>query len=211
MDPDLTEPGDLQHVTLRTLRHYEARAEAFRAGTRDHDVRQNIEALLSHVEHPAPLTILDLGCGPGRDLRTLSEMGHVAIGLDGAATFVAMARAYSGCEVWLQNFLQLDLPAQRFDGIFANAALFHVPTDALPRVLGELRTSLRPRGVLFASNPHGHDEEGWNRERYSVYHDVDSWRAFMTGAGFVEIEHYYRPPGLPRERQPWLATVWRKP
>jgi hypothetical protein len=33
----------------------------------------------------------------------------------------------------------------------------------------------------------------------------------MAGAGFVEIEHYDRPAGLPRERQPWLASVWRKP
>jgi hypothetical protein len=31
----------------------------------------------------------------------------------------------------------------------------------------------------------------------------------VTDAGFAEIRHYYRPPGLPREQQPWLATVWR--
>ena len=29
-------------------------------------------------------------------------------------------------------------------------------------------------------------------------------------AGFTVLEHYYRPPGLPREQQPWLATVARK-
>ena len=48
---------------------------------------------------------------------------------------VAMARAHSGCEVWQQDFLALDLPDGRFDGVFANAALFHVPSQALPRVL----------------------------------------------------------------------------
>jgi len=32
----------------------------------------------------------------------------------------------------------------------------------------------------------------------------------MTAAGFIEITHYYRPPGLPREQQSWLASVWRK-
>jgi hypothetical protein len=32
----------------------------------------------------------------------------------------------------------------------------------------------------------------------------------MAGAGFTELHHYYRPPGLPREQQPWLASVWRK-
>jgi SAM-dependent methyltransferase len=136
-------------------------------------------------------------------------MGHRAVGLEGAAAFAAMAREYSGCEVWRQNLLALDLPAARFDGIFANAVLFHVPSAQLARVLRELRASLRPGGVLFSSNPRGQGEEGWTGDRYGVYHDLAGWRRYMTDAGFVELEHYYRPRGLPREQQPWLASVWR--
>jgi len=205
-----TVPDALAELSVRTLAHYEARAEAFWAGTRDHDVRQNVDALLSRIEDPAPFAILDLGCGPGRDLATFRALGHEAIGLDGAARFVAMARAWSGCEVWQQDFLALDLPAARFDGVFANASLFHVPTAALPRVLRELHATLRPRGVLFASNPRGENQEGWSGGRYGAYHDLPGWRAAVTTAGFVELDHYYRPPGLPRAEQPWLATVWRK-
>ncbi|MGH6608995.1 MAG: class I SAM-dependent methyltransferase [Burkholderiaceae bacterium] len=199
-----------EDVSSRTLEHYEQRAADFREGTRDHDVSQNIDALLRHVEANPPFTILDLGCGPGRDLKTLTELGHAAIGLDGSPNFVAMARADSGCEVWQQDFLQLDLPKERFDGVFANASLFHVPTDQLARVLAELHATLKPRGVLFSSNQRGSNEEGWNRGRYGVYHDLEAWRRWMTGARFIEIEHYYRPPGLPREQQPWLASVWRR-
>jgi len=193
-----------------TLAHYNGSAESFREGTREHDVRQNIDALLRHIEGAAPFTILDLGCGPGRDLKTLTALGHVAIGLDGAERFVEMARADSGCEVWQQDFLKLDLPANRFDGVFANAALFHVPRQELPRVLRELRATLRPLGVLFSSNPRGNDEEEWNRGRYGSYHRLETWRSAMADAGFTELEHYYRPPGLPREQQPWLASVWRR-
>jgi SAM-dependent methyltransferase len=129
--------------------------------------------------------------------------------LEGCARFAAMARR-EGCEVWEQNFLALDLPDNRFDGIFANASLFHVPSQELARVLLELRATLKPRGVLFSSNPHGHNEEGWYHGRYGVFHDLETWRRFMRDAGFSELAHYYRPPGLPRERQPWLASVWRK-
>jgi len=43
-----------------------------------------------------------------------------------------------------------------------------------------------------------------------VYHDLDAWRRYMSVAGFVELSHYYRPAGVPRERQPWLASVWRR-
>ncbi len=204
------EPQDLDRIVTVTLAHYEQRAEEFRAGTRDHDVRQNIDSLLRHILGEPPFTILDFGCGPGRDLATLSGLGHTAIGLEGAAEFAAMARAGSGCEVWQQDFLKLDLPGQRFDGIFANASLFHVPSQELPRVLRQLHAALKPGGVLFSSNPHGANEEGWNRGRYGAYHDLEAWRRYLSDAGFAELEHYYRPAGLPREQQPWLASVWRK-
>jgi SAM-dependent methyltransferase len=205
----MPEPPDLAALSRLTLDYYDARADAFEAGTRDHDVAQNVATLLDNIEAPPPFTLLDLGCGPGRDLRTFSALGHRAIGLDGAAHFVAMARA-TGCEVWQQDLFALDLPAARFDGIFANAVLFHVPRAILPRVLGELRAALKPRGVLFSSNPHGHNEEGVTRGRFGVFHDLAAWRRYLTDAGFTEITHYYRPAGLPREQQPWLASAWRR-
>jgi SAM-dependent methyltransferase len=194
-----------------TLAHYNQRADDFWAATRDHDVSQNIAALLEAIEAPPPFTILDFGCGPGRDLLTFTRLGHLATGLEGAARLAEMARAYSGCEVLQQNFLALDLPSARFDGVFANAALFHVPTQELARVLRELHATLKPGGVLFSSNPRGEGQEGWSGDRYSALHDLAAWRRHMLAAGFVELGHYYRPAGLPIEQQPWLASVWRKP
>jgi SAM-dependent methyltransferase len=88
--------------------------------------------------------------------------------------------------------------------------LFHVPTQELPRVLRELHATLKPRGVLFSSNPRGENNEGWNGERYGAYHDLAAWQHYLSNAGFTELEHYYRPTGLPRDEQPWLASVWRK-
>ena len=207
----MVDPDDIDAISRRTLGHYERNAEQFFRGTIDHDVSQNIAALLAAIEGTAPFTILDLGCGPGRDLKTFSTMGHHAIGIDGSARFVEMARAYSGCEVWQQDLVHLDLPAARFDGVFANAVLFHVPRAVLPKVLGELHACLKPGGVLFASNPRGDNQEGWNGERYGSYHDLEQWRRFMEDAGFAYVQHYYRPEGLPREQQPWLASVWRRP
>lgn len=200
----------LREVSRATLRHYEDNAESFRDGTLGHDVSQNVAALLGRIEGNAPFAILDLGCGPGRDLATFRALGHEAVGLDGALRFVEMARASSGCDVLHQDFLALTLPPARFDGIFANASLFHVPMQELDRVLRELAASLRPRGVLFSSNPRGRDEEGWHGDRWATTHDLEGWRRFVTAAGFEELDHYYRPPGRPRHEQPWLATVWRR-
>lgn len=201
----------LRAVSESTLGHYNDRAAAFWYGTRDHDVSQNIDALLRHLPGDAPQRVLDLGCGPGRDLITLRDRGHEPVGLDGAEEFVRMARDHAGCEVLHQDFLALDLPIERFHGVFANASLFHVPSQELARVLGELWRSLVPGGVLFSSNPRGLNREGWQGERYGCYLDIHEWRLFLSSTGFDELEHYYRPPGKPRDQQPWLATVWRKP
>ena len=200
----------LRDISQRTLEHYNQRAVDFRAGTANHDVTQNIAALLEAIEAPPPWRILDFGCGPGRDLKVFAALGHEAVGLDGSAEFAEMARKDSGCEVLQQDFLALDLRAGFFDGVYANASLFHVPSAELPRVLRELHAALRSGGVLFASIPHGDNSEGWNRGRYGVYHDLASWRRYLSAAGFTEQHHYYRPAGLPREQQPWLASVWRK-
>ena len=204
-----TDLPDLENIAKVTLAHYDQRADDFRQGTQDHDVSQNINALLEHIRGTPPFTILDFGCGPGRDLKTFTDLGHFAIGLEGSPRFAKMA-GEQGFEVWQQNFLALDLPESKFDGVFANASLFHVPSLELPRILRELCAALKPGGVLFSSNPRGNNEEGWNRGRYGTYHDFDTWRDFLLDAGFVELAHYYRPAGLPRDQQPWLASVWRK-
>jgi SAM-dependent methyltransferase len=200
---------ELAQLVARTLADYEQSADAFWEGTRDHDVTQNYAALLDAIEGMPPYTILDLGCGPGRDLAYFKSLGHEAVGLDGCTAFVRAARERTGCEVMEQDFLALALPAARFHGIFANASLFHVPTQELPRVLRELHAALKPRGVLFASNPRGQNQEGFAGGRYGVWHDLETWRRFMTEAAFEELGHYYRPPGRPRAQQPWLASIWR--
>ena len=204
------DPEAVQQIVERTLGHYQSRAEAFWEGTRNHDVAQNIDALLRHIRGTPPFTVLDFGCGPGRDLRAFVERGHRAIGLEGAQALAEMARRHSGCEVWQQDFLRLLLPVTHFDGIFANASLFHVPRQELPRVLRALHSTLKPGGVLFSSNPRGENQESINGERYGAYYDLTTWRDYVADAGFVELEHYYRPAGLPCEQQPWLASVWRR-
>ncbi len=203
--------SELAEISRGTLAHYQAGASDFWQGTRNHDVSQNVDALLAAIEGEGAFRILDLGCGPGRDLVSFRDRGHRPVGLDGAEAFVQMARERAGVEVWQQDFLALELPAAAFDGVFANASLFHVPTQELPRVLGQLYACLRPGGVLFASNPRGRNQEGWNGGRYGSFHELERWREIVLAAGFEALRHYYRPEGLPREQQPWLASLWRRP
>jgi SAM-dependent methyltransferase len=202
----------LRAVAQRTLSHYEAGAESFWEGTKGHDVSQNLQALLDALPGRKGLRILDLGCGPGRDLATLRDLGHVPVGLDGCAAFVRMAREHSGCEVLEQSFFELALPRASFDGVYANASLFHVPKASLPRVLAELHDALVPGGALFCSNPRamGGEREGWQGERYGTYLSLAGWSQLFEAAGFGLKDHFLRPAGRPVAEQPWLAMVWQQ-
>jgi SAM-dependent methyltransferase len=196
----------MAETSRRTLQHYETNAERFWEGTRDHDVSQNIDALLESIAASIapPHRILDFGCGPGRDLVAFKARGHTPVGLDGCARFAAMARALSGCEVLEQDFLALSLAPKSFDGVFANASLFHVPSAQLPHVLGALFAAIRPGGALVASNPLGKNDEGFSDERYGCFFDRERWSALFRDAGFVELGHYVRA-----ER--WIVVRLRVP
>jgi len=202
--------GQLRRITETTIGHYDQAAEDYRRGTLDHDVSQNRAAFLEAMQGEPPYSILDLGCGPGRDVHYFRSLGHEVMGLDGSVEFVAMARRYTGCDILHQDFLALDLPAKRFDGVFANASLFHVPGQELPQVLQNIVATLKSRGVLLCSNPRGNNQEDWSGDRYGCFWELATWRDYLTAAGFTEIRHYYRPSGRPRHQQPWLVTVWRK-
>ncbi len=198
--------SDLEEIENHTIGHYDNNAESFWLGTQDHDVSQNIESFLVALPRNKTLDILDLGCGPGRDLITFKSLGHNPIGLDGSKAFCQLANQHSGCKTLHQQFLTLKLETNSFDGIFANAALFHVPSQELPRILNDLHQALRPEGILFTSNPRG-SAEGWQGERYGYYMEFESNKSHFKQAGFKILHHYYRPEGKPREQQPWLAIV----
>src|SRR5229473_6230330 len=87
---------EVRRLGETTIAYYDRFARAFWDGTRHHDVSQNYAALLNAIESEPPYSILDLGCGPGRDLIYFRSLGHKAVGLDGSREFVVMAQAHSG-------------------------------------------------------------------------------------------------------------------
>ena len=204
-------PTTLRQALDITIAHYDRSAQAYWDGTRDHDVSQNTAALLDAMEGDPPLlhsrsgvrawprSAFLPGLGSRRDrprrIRRRSSQWRAPI---------------RGARSSIRTFSRWTCPQHHFDGVFTNASLFHVPSRELPRVVAQLRGALKSGGVLFSSNPRGNNEEGMSGDRYSCFLDLDTWRTHLRNAGFLELGHYYRPPELPPERQPWLATVWRR-
>ncbi len=199
-----------------TIAEYQLTSAEYRLGTWDHDVSQNRNSLIAAMPKPksgGKGKILDLGCGPGRDLVAFKALGYEVIGLDANPIFVEMASQAAGCEVWQQSFSSLDLPASSFEGIFANASLIHVPSAEMEKVLLALHQALSDRGVLLMSMLRG-DQEGFS-ERPTGYRYVTGWEyktlaPKLLAANFQIINHYYRPPGMPIQDCSWLVILAQK-
>ena len=151
----------IKEIEEITFADYGGKAESFWENTKDHDVSQNYAAFLAPFNGKKGLDILDFGCGPGRDVMYFKSLGHNPSGLDGTLEFCQMARDLTGCPIFHQSFNDLKLEENSFDGVFANASMFHVPSHNLDKVLKDLHKALRKGGILFTSNPRG-DEEGWS-------------------------------------------------
>ncbi len=197
----------INNIDKITFDSYGNRAKTFWERTKDHDVTQNYDAFLKLFGDRKGLDVLDFGCGPGRDIAYFKSIGHNPVGLDGTREFCEMAREMTKQPVLQQTFNNLELEENSFDGVFANASMFHVPSENLHKVLTDLHRALRPNGVLFMSNPRGDEEGCATPERYGNFMQIDKSLEYLEKAGYRILDHYYRPPGLPREEQNWLAIV----
>ena len=144
---------DLNKISLLTLEHYNRHAEEFWDGTRLHDVSQNVESLLQHIEGKPPYSTLAAGLG-ATSKRSPSE-AIMRSAWKAPSISSPWREPIAGAKYGGKIFLSSHCPAKYFDGVFANAALFHIPRQELPRVLLELHATLKPGGVLFSSNPRG--------------------------------------------------------
>ena len=199
-----------------TIDDYDVVASAYVEANADHDVSQNVDALLLELrssDEERELTILDLGCGGGRDVAALARRRCVVWGVDGSPAMCALAAAACPeATILVQNFVDgLDVPAGAFDGVFANASLFHVPFEHLPSVLCRIRAALRPGGVLFASTRVSWaDAEGYVEGRspggraWVSTPSEGTWDDTVAAAGFDLLRGWHRG-----DVTNYYCTLWR--
>jgi len=177
-------------------------------GTRDHDVSQNIAALLRFIESEPPFMILDFGLRAGTRPQGVCRTRSYRGWFGGRLAHRRDGRGHSGCEVWQRDFLKLDLPRGRFDGVFANAALFHVPSQELPRVLRELHASLKPVACCSVRTRTATTRKAGTAGATACIMILRRGAALCQVRGSSSL----RTIGAgrrAREQQHWLASVWR--
>ncbi len=108
------------------------------------------------TEHlPERATILDVGCGSGRDLCWLSHRGYSVTGFERSPGLARLARQNSGCPVIEGDFHDHDFSRLAFDAMILIASLVHLQPHELPRVLIQLQKGLKPDGLLLITLKEG--------------------------------------------------------
>lgn len=192
------------------MRYNVADPDAFFAATAGIDMSASpaMDRFLAHV--PADGVLLDAGCGSGRDAAHFARLGHRVEAFDAHPELVERARKAFGINVETDTFEAFDRP-ERYDGIWACAALLHLPPDALPGALTRLARALRPGGVLYASFKDGAGTRTDRAGRF--FHDLgpDALRAQLDAVpGLTTLETFFTPDSANRPDTRWTNALARR-
>lgn len=185
---------------------YDDHARSFFEQTVDIELAHAYEAFLPRL--PAGGSILDAGCGSGRDSRRFRDLGFRVEAFDASREMVRLAREHTGLQVRRLDFADADFPPD-YDGVFANASLLHVPPGDLPGVLRRLAAALKPSGVFFASFKHGRGEVLKDGRLYVCRWDEAGVSKAVAQCGLLRPEHIWTTadtrPG--RDDELWLHLL----
>ena len=192
----------------KTLDYYNKNAETFVSGTVSVDFKQTQDRFLNRLK-PGD-SILDFGCGSGRDTKYFLEKGFLVDAIDGSSELCKIAGEYTGLEVKQMLFQELD-SVEKYDGIWACSSILHLPKNELKPVLRKMGTALKENGIVYTSFKYG-DFEGERNGRYFTDLTIEMFTEFIQDVDNLKLEEYWMTgdvrPGRGEEK--WLNLILQK-
>ncbi len=207
--------SDHQHSikAVSTKQYYESHALDYFRATYDLDIHSLWEKFESHLVPED--TIIDMGCGSGRDLAHFASHGYKVIGVDYSLELLKLASAYSHQLVVLADIASLPFKANTFDAGWAIGSLLHIPRSSINDVLAGIYKILKQDSVLLTSIKKGQGDHVDHLGRYTAFYDLSEWRNLVEGCGFaiVEIEEENEKKAIKlsnRGTVSWINCLARK-
>ena len=195
-------------MNIKTLDYYNQNADTFFSGTVSVDFTQTQNKFLNDL-NPGD-SILDFGCGSGRDTKYFLEAGMKVDAIDGSEEMCRIASEYTGIKVQQMLFQELGAHDQ-YDGIWACASILHLPKNDLKIVLQKMATALKTHGIIYTSFKYG-EFEGERNGRYFTDFTIDTFQTFIQDIEELQIKEDWMTgdvrPGRGEER--WLNLILQK-
>jgi 2-polyprenyl-3-methyl-5-hydroxy-6-metoxy-1,4-benzoquinol methylase len=187
---------------------YDQNASTFFAQTAYADMSDGRRRFLSHV--PDGGTILDAGCGSGRDAKAFLERGYGVEAFDASAEMVRLASDFTGLSVRHMTFDQMSW-SERFDGIWASASLLHVPRVELPGIAQRFQRALKLGGVWYVSFKHGTDEREKDGRRFTDMTESLLQKDLLASTTLEVLDVWVSQDVRPgRADELWLSAILRR-
>ena len=192
----------------KTLDFYNKNAETFVSGTVSVDFKETQDKFLNRLK-PGD-SILDFGCGSGRDTKYFLKSGFQVDAIDGSSELCKIASDYTGLEVKQMLFQELD-SIGKYDGIWACSSILHLPKKELKLVLRKMGTALKENGIIYTSFKYG-EFEGERNGRYFTDFTIEMFTFFLQDIDNLKVEEYWITgdvrPGRGEEK--WLNLILQK-
>lgn len=190
-----------------TMEYYKDYAEEFFESTIDADVTPLYEHFLRYI--PDGGSILDLGCGSGRDTKYFLDQGYDVEAIDGSSELCKKASEYTGTEVKCMDFFEIE-EESIYDGIWACASLLHVDRERLPEIFRVLKNALVMNGYLYASFKYG-DYKDIRDGRYFVDLNEDSLTEIISSVQGFDIVEMWQSQDVRRGKDvDWINVILKK-
>ena len=194
--------------TNETLNYYAQNAQEFIAGTVDVDMSRLYRHFLTHL--PQDGSILDLGCGSGRDSKFFADLGYRVTAVDGSEELCRRAERLIGFPVRCLLFEELDY-VNKFDGIWACASLLHVEKEKMPHILDLVARALKVGGTLYLSYKYGAGQRVDNGRFFSDYTETDIPLLFPEDSPLSCVQWWITQDERPeRSHERWLNMICKK-
>lgn len=166
----------------RTKNYYNTHAKEYFAETYTTELPQLWAEMAQHLHHGA--SILDLGCGSGRDVSYFASRGFDVVGIDYAVQLLRLAWNFTDRPLVLADFRSLPFRASSFDAVWALASLQHVQRQRIRHVLSEIHRVLKAQGLLFSSIKGGSGDNVDKRGRYNALYQQREWESILRSTGY---------------------------
>ena len=190
-----------------TIRYYDEHADEFVRGTVSVDMEPLHGLFLAML--PETGTILDAGCGSGRDSKIFLDRGYSVTAIDASEKMVEATANLTGLVARRLQFQQMEFD-NKFDGIWACASLLHVPRAEIDTILNAFARALRPNGVCYLSFKEGDGERVQDGRLFTDFTE-SGLKAVLAHCSELEVVRIWTTQDArPDRADQWVNALVRK-